>query len=371
MLRRVHCWLVATVLARGALAAVGLLVCARAWSEPYLAIRQGLKCAACHVNPTGGGLRAPFGDVYDQTRLAARNVRSPWGLWTGDVGRFLRVGGDFYGDAAVTQEPHTRTIDQFQTERGDIYLEANLIPNRLLLYADELVVPGRAINEEAYALFWSAKHDWYVKAGQMYLPFAFRLQDQTSFVYDVSSITMYSPDDGVEFGWEQGRWDAQLDVTDGTFATSGSGTGKEYGLQVQYVDPYWRLGVAANDDDAAIARRKIYGVFGGFRTGPVAWLGEAAMVENEFGDLRGATQAAMLVEGDWLIVRGSNLKLKFEHFDPNRGVPDTGRNRWTLEYEDFPVQFLALNAGVRDYTGPPRINADHTRLYFLEVHAFF
>jgi hypothetical protein len=351
--------------------ALALLFCARAWSEPYLAVREGLKCSSCHVNPTGGGMRTAFGDVFDQTQLAAQTVRSPWGLWTGDITKVLRVGGDLYYDATVTQTPDTKTTDQFQIQRGDVYLEADVIPNRLELYADEMVAPGRAQNEEAYALLWSANHEWYIKAGQMYLPFAFRLQDQTSFVYDVSSITMYSPDDGVELGWEGGHWDAQLDVSDGTFATSGSGTGKEYGLQLQYVEPYWRFGLVANDDDATQYRRRMAGVFAGLSTGPVVWLGETDLVRNGVGTLSGVTQAAYLLEGDWLLARGNNLKVKFEHYDANRSLPDSGENRWSAEYEYFPVQFLALNAGVRYYTGAPVVSADHTKLYFVELHGFF
>lgn len=353
------------------LCVLAILIGSQAYAEPYIAIREGLKCTVCHVNPTGGGLRTPFGDVFAQTQLPAKPVHGSWGLWTGDITRFLRVGGDLRYDATVTQVPQSKTVDQLAMQQTRVYLEGQVIPNRLLFYVDEQVAPGGAVNHEAYGLFWSANHDWYVKAGQMYLPFAFRLEDQTAFVYDVSSISMYAPDDGIELGWLGGHWDAQLDVSNGNFAGPASGQGKEYGLQVSYVESRWRLGLAANDDDAAEARRRIYGVFAGARTGPVVWLGEVDAVENEFGSLRGRTQAAMLLEGDWLIAPGNNLKLTLERFDPDRDLHGNDQTRWSLVYELTPVQFVQLRAGVRDYYGPSRIPSQRSRLFFVQLHGFF
>lgn len=353
------------------LLALTIFLGSRTEAEPYLAVRMGLKCEACHVNPTGGGLRTDFGDVFAQTQLPAHPIQGDWGLWTGEVTKFLRVGGDLRYDATVTQTPGAKTVDQFATQQARTYLEAQVIPNRLLFYVDEQVAPGTANNHEAYGIYWSAAHDWYLKAGQMYLPFGFRFEDQTAFVYDVSGTSMYEPDDGAEFGWLRGHWDAQLDVSNGTFAGPASGTGKEYGLQVSYVESAWRLGIAANDDDDAQNRRRFFGVFAGARTGPFVWLGEVAAVENEFASQEGQTQAAGLLEGDWLIAAGNNLKLTFEPYDPDRDVRGNRQSRLSLVYELTPVQFVQLRAGIRDYYGPKAIPGERSRLFFLQLHGFF
>ena len=353
------------------LLALAILLGGHAFAEPYLAVRYGLKCETCHVNPTGGGLRADFGDVFAQTQMPAHPIRGNWGLWTGEVTKWLRLGGDLRYDANFVDTPHAPNTHRLAVQQGRLYGEAEVIPNRLIFYADAQVTPGTAKDHEAYALLWSANHDWYVKAGKMYLPFGFRLEDQTAFVYDVSSITMLSPDNGLELGWMRGHWDTQVTVSQGTFAGGlPSGGGREYGVQASYVESGWRLGVAANDDDATFARRRILGVFGGVRTGPVEWLGELDTVEDKSGTPT-VTQAAALLEADWLIAPGNNLKVTFEPYDPDRDATGNGQSRWSLVYELTPVQFVQIRAGLRDYNGPRGIAAENQSLWFIQLHGFF
>jgi len=52
-------------------------------------------------------------------------------------------------------------------------------------------------------------------------------------------------------------------------------------------------------------------------------------------------------------------------------VAENAETRWSLVYELTPIQFLQLRAGVRYSDGIPQDNAEHVRLYFLEVHGFF
>ena len=286
------------------------------------------------------------------------------------MGAFLRLGGDLRTDADATQEPHTRTVGQFELEQSRIYLAASPIPDRLLIYADEQIAPGGALNREAYALYWSSDHSWYVKAGQMYLPFGLRLQDQTAFVQQASEINMTTPDRGVEVGWLGGPWDAQLTVSNGTAAGTVTDSRKQYGTQVSFVQALWRLGLAANYNDKSAGSRSAWGVFGGLRTGPIQWLAEADLIEDR-GTSPPVRMAATLLEADIRLARGHNLKVTSEFLDPDRGIHNNGQIRWSLVYELTPVQFLQVRTGVRYSDGIPQSDAQHARLYFVELHGFF
>jgi hypothetical protein len=350
-----------------------------AYAEPYLAVQTGLKCGQCHVNPTGGGLRTQYGDVFAQALLPQDKIDTGPDMWTGDLGKFLRIGGDLRFDGTVTAVPHTKTENTFTLDQDGIgprvYVEANIIPERLLVYVDEQVAPGGALNREAYGLYWSANHDWYVKAGQMYLPFGLRLQDQTAFILTTSGINMTTPDQGVEFGWERGNWDAQLTVSNGTAGSASSDNGKQYSGQLQWVQSIFRLGGAANFNAKAAGSKSAFALFGGIRTGPIEWLAQAEVTDDKSIDegtqINGQRQLASLVEADWLIAKGNNLKITEEFLDPDRSERNNDETRWSVVYEWTPIQFVQIRGGARIQDGIPQVSTEHTKLLFFELHGFF
>jgi hypothetical protein len=271
----------------------------------------------------------------------------------------------------VTQAPNTKTVQQFQNEQTRVYLEADVIPNRLLAYVDEQVAPGGALNREAYVVYWSATHDWYLKAGQMYLPFGLRLQDQTALIYTASGINMTTPDQGVEFGWERGHWDAQFAVSNGTAGGAVTSNGKQSSGQLSYVQSLWRVGVAANFNAQSGGSKSAYAIFGGLRTGPISWLAQAEVTNDESIANSQGKQLGTLLEANWLIARGNNLKITQEFLNPNREVANAERTRWSLVYELSPIQFVQIRTGVRYSDGIPQDDSEHQRLYFVELHGFF
>jgi hypothetical protein len=338
-------------------------------AEPYLALEQGYKCVACHVNPSGGGLRNGLGVVHARTRMAAWPGPDAAQAWSGRLADWLLVGADLrWGTtrSRIAGEP-AQALTGVDPLR--VYADVELLPGRIGLVLDEQLRPGRPQRQEAYLRLGGADAGGYVKAGQFYLPFGWRLQDSTAFVRSLSGISMATPDKGVELGLELGDWSAQLALTRGA-GNVGPVSGHQSTAQVLWTRPWGRLGGALSATTSSAGSRQAAALFGGLRTGPVVWLGELDWVrDGSFPEGR-RQMLATLAELDWRIRQGHNLKLSAELLDPDRRVAEDHKVRHSLVYELTPIPFVQLRAGVRRHEGIPQSRADQRRTLFLELHLF-
>ena len=347
---------------------------AYAHAEPYLAVREGLGCPACHVNPTGGGMRTSFGEVYAQTQMPQQQVDlGGRGLWLGNLNDFMRAGGDLRDDFSWNDTPHQKKTDSFGLDELAVYGAVEAIKNRLTLYVDELLAPGGANTREAYGLLWFDQHELYLKAGKMYLPYGLRLQDDSAFIRQVTGVNYETSDNGAELGFLHGPWSAQLAVTNGTGGASSNSEGKDITSSVVYVQPGWRVGASLSDNGAnggTHGERRMGGIFTGVRTGPIAWLAEADYIMDRTVTPN-VNEYAGLLEANWAFLRGNNLKLTAEYFDPDTHFEHNQQNRFSVVWEYTPIQFLQTRVGVRKLDGIPQNDAQNATEGFVELHGFF
>jgi len=341
-----------------------------ALSEPYIAVGQGYKCGACHVNPTGGGLRNSFGVIFAENVLPAHGLPAEVPVWTGSIADVVRLGADLRASWSLTDVPHQKQQRGWKLDQLRVYGDLEIIKDHLGLYVDEALAPGSARNLEAYLRYTDPGSGLYVKAGQFYLPFGWRLQDNTAFVREVSGISMTTPDNGVEVGLERGDWSASLDVTNGA-ANAGAGSGYQLTGQLVRVRPTGRIGVATSFTNSDVGDRMMAGLFAGIRTGPLVWLGEADIIRDDSYPGGRRSLLAGLAEVNWGVFHGHNLKLTAEYFDPDRDISEDQKTRYSLLYEYTPFPFVQLRAGFRRYRGIPQNDHDNRSLTFLEVHGFF
>lgn len=358
-----------------------LLLPTRAHAEPYLAVRAGVNCSACHVNPTGGGKRTDFGALYAQTTLASARINlgagpilsstdAPGGAapWTGRVTDWLAIGANLRATEQRTKIPDAATLAVSQTQ-ARLYVELKPIGDRLVLYADQRVSPSPTTNREAYALLWFADRRAYLKGGRMFVPFGLRIEDDSAFVRQVSGVNFNSSDNGLEGGVEWGPWSASVALTEPV--ARGSSKPRPLSVIANFVQPDWRAGLSLSENTGAGPDRRMQSVFGGLRTGIVSWLAAAVYVTETGTPIGRLEQWASLVEANVEFARGHNLKLTLEHHDPDVDVREDHRERYSLVWEFTPFQFTQLRLGVRHNDGIPQNKPQNAREWFAQWHAFF
>ena len=320
-------------------------------------------------------MRNAFGNSWARNELAARIVTPP-GVdaadagWLGELERYVGLGGDLRTGLVYEDIPGIDPESEFAISRGTVYAALRAIPNLLTIYLDEQVAPGGAVAREAYALVTPANGRYTIKAGKFFLPYGLRLQDDTAFVRQITGINFDTSDHGVEIGLELPRWSAQLAVTNGTAGGGENDSTKQTSLHATYVLPRWRIGASYNYNNADLGDREISGAYVGWRTGPIAWLAEADLVTDDTPLGKRDTYVSLL-EGNWQIRLGHNLKITYEYHDPDDDVDEDERERYSVVWELSPMQHLQSRIGMRFYNGVTEDDASNRDVFFAELHVYF
>lgn len=349
-----------------------LVFCPIAAAEPYLAVFKGMQCGSCHSHPAGGGKRKLYGNIFAQTELPARRLGdSSAGLWTGEVSSWLSVGANLRGGYESVDVPASGTESDTDIRRGTVYAEASVLRDRLSVYVDEKIAPDEIDNRELYLKLKTRDNRLFVSAGQFFLPYGLRLEDDSAFVRQATGVNFDIPDRGVQVGYQSGPWSAQLAVTNGTGTGPVLDSADRVSLVAQYVQQKWRAGASFSTTGSAAGDRQMHNVFFGLRTGPVVWLGELDFISDDIAGAASVDAIAGFVEGNWLYRKGHNLKISYDYLDPNDSISEDHQVRWSVLWEYAPMQFTQMRIGARLYDGIPQVPLQNRDEFFVELHVFF
>ena len=357
------------------LAAVSLLISISqmAWSEPYIAFREGLKCSACHVNNTGGGMRNGYGTLFTQTELSPLlGSLSEQGYdFTADLNGSISVGSDFMAVNETTfSEADSDAQNTFGIESGNLYFEVRLIPDRLTVYIDETVAPSGASSREAFVLLEGFANDSYIKAGRMLLPYGIRLWDDASFIRQVSGFNYDNQDVGVEFGIEPSNVSLNVALSNGTQGARDDNTGKQLSaVGSVFVRNMVLGGSFSRNKTARGVERVLFGPFGSVRFGPatlmgeVDWISDSGAVEEE--------QFTAYASIEYWYRQAVNFRVAFDYLDPFEEVVEDERSRLTVGFDAFLTPTLTAGAYYRLKESVPQDTPGNTDGLVLSLHAFF
>lgn len=316
------------------------------WGQPYYAAKKGLSCAACHVSPSGGGMRLP-------------RETSP-----GRVNDAVAIGADFRFALKRLEAASDAT---FVTARQNLYVLAQPQDQLLLMLAN-----NQGTTAEAYGMLKDPDRPVYLKAGRFFIPYGLQLADA-----DNSGLTRIAPfaptvgfsmaptqsDSGLEIGLMPKK-DYFVNVS----LTNGAASGGADSSDAKAVTARWGFIQKAGALGATFYRNKTlgaggekeqrYGLFGWTRWGPLVLLGEGGwglerlLATQERTNLRSLhAELDYDLKPDLLLLRG-----RFEHLDPNTAQSGDSRRRLILGSEWFPFSYLAFEAQCRIIEETPRTN---------------
>ncbi len=282
----------------------------------------------------------------------------------------ISFGGDFRALTRSTFSEGQLETNTFQTDKSNLYFQADLVPNRITFYLDETIAPGGAQTREIFAMLHNLPGRGWIKAGKFLHPYGLRIEDDRSFLREVTGFNFNNPDTGVEIGFEPGPFSMAASVTNGSSSLLDNNTSKQLVGTLGYVGDHFRFGGSASYNKSDEEIRKVTGVWAGVRLKKFVFLGEADWVRDELDDEdrdRVVTYAAL----DYEIVDGWNIKLAYEYFDPNRDVDENERDRVIVGLEPFLTSFVQLQLFYRFNQSIPQNIPQNADELVLRLHIYF
>lgn len=375
-------------LVRATLAALVLVLAApAAYAEPYLAVREGMPCSACHVNITGGGKRTDLVNTHINDLLRISRVFGPVSrpreYFTGEINEYLGLGANLR--SAYTAEFRDRPDANGQVDNdkifrdrlhrndldttGFLYAEMRLVPGYLTLYIDQDVI--NTDTREAFAMVqgilpWNG----FIKAGRMFLPYGLQIQDDRAFIRQ-DTFNFNAKEAGLQVGFEPEPFTVIASVSNGPAGDRDVRfTGTAYTLftdvplvrNVLFGSSFSRVGSTTGD-------QMVFGFFTGTNIERLTLLGEV-----DFRDDAGrGGHFVAYGEANYLFFDWLNFKTTVDFADSDRlgsEFRDDAKNRVSFGFEPFINRFLQTRVFYRFSNGIRSLPERNRGELLAEVHLF-
>jgi len=361
-----------------------------AFALPRFAVQNGSSCMACHVNPTGSGLRNDYGsNVVALEELPFKRWQAKGDEdWDGTVGDHLQVGGDFrvqgiqYGNTADT----TRKSAVFPMQ-AEVYAYLELHENAGLFTK----LSAKSSETEFWGLFKVLPQNGWIRVGQTLPNYGIRLDDHTSFIRygNTPNRTSVGLDqEGLHLFWsimgtkKPFMIELGLPFGNGFQFTASGGTPlipipgspnnpyemKNITSQLYFARSFGKFSPMFSVNFMKENDLSLMGIAGGLSFSKFTWTFELDKAENL---IDGKNSYAYYDELAWEIKQGVHLIAKYDFFDPDEKFLTGAISRYTLGVELFPLNILEIKIQARlsevDKVGFIQPDPE----YLVQIHTWF
>lgn len=382
------------------------------WKNPAIKDRRcTLDCKGCHISPTGGGLRTPFGRFYGEETLPIWGGRPSDGV---DVDRYRPKGFPNKGQYSLFKGfsgwwpgkiPHREIPDRLgkinptpKAQFGADFRMMNLLagdfgfqvfpmeaqaylaynPSQKLTFYADVGLQG-AVGElspeilwvrETFAMVHDLPYNSYIRAGRFTLPYGWRLPDHTALTR-AGLFDQFRQAYGVEMGvipnegwlnlalWKQGLVGWPGDFQQPGIGVTAQGGVRKLGFQLG-------ASVHAMKADPGGEDELMAGPLFALNLNPFIYLGEFD-VRRTIANGVATDSLITLHEVRWQVARGVAPKLRYEWLDPVLNEVGDNIHRVQAALELNPTRYFQLEFNARETLEAGFLRTD----VFVQLHGWF
>ena len=305
------------------------------------------RCALCHVNPSGGGMRTPYASQKLVPEEIARRPARPALLKEIDphLGKQLMIGTDFRELWLGSDDP--AGLQNFFEMQSDLYFAFQLDP-KVTLYYDR----GQSASYELFGLDYVLP-TLYLKAGRFVPSYGWRFDDHTMYVRTELGLQPPANSDvGLEAGFSRGPLDVQVGIVNGNrggiFDDDKRVAAVANVVRRFHAGPFaLALGAAGYHQPTTGRRYGTAGPYGYLVFKELTWLGEVDVIHQRDPAGRAQDGVATSHELSWRPHQGIELLATYDFFDPDRFKGSGAKWRWGGGIHVMPRSYATIDALVR------------------------
>ncbi len=308
---------------------------------------QTMDCRACHVNPTGGGMRNQHGRSFSIEKLpwTGLNKEAQETVEMLEKFPYLSIGSDFrFAYLQAESESNSPFKDSFFTMQSDLYLAFTPTDHLTIYYQD-----GLQQNREAFALIHSLPANGHFKFGKFLPPYGLKLAEHTSFIREklgFANVFGKASESGLEVGFGEEVWFGNAALFNGSGAAPDENHEKGVSATGGIKTPrFWLAGSFYRNQTGKDASNKVtrqyFGVYTAFYLQNVSFLGEWDHISVENTTLKTDGQVAY-AELNTLLKPGVVAKIVYDYYDPDQNNSGDRRERMTVGVDLYPYPFIEV-----------------------------
>ena len=359
-----------------------VLTCA-SFSLPRFSSQMNLPCQSCHINPSGGGMRNTFGANFGRDDISVKAWQEEYALedFSTKLTNFLSYGADFrfLGFYQSNTSPDVSSSSFFPMQM-DLYFNL-AVSKKINLYVNPAFGPYNRL--EMFAVAKVLPLNGYLKLGRFAPSHGLRYDDHTSFIRQATPFRNYGGQQtGVELGLNPGPITLMGAVTNGMRGDLDGALSKAVFGKIEGHGNLGLInllaGISSYNDASGGQKLNLLEGYGAVTLSErLTVLGTAELIQGNSGTMSVSSdinqrnalnsdlkQFAVLVQADYILVQGLDLKFMYDFFDPNTDVKSGTAQRYSGGFEFMPIGGVEVRPMVR-YTKDSILNRNTTDLQVL------